>query len=50
MQGAYVSDEEISSVVGFTKDQAEPTYTEDVTAAEASRPATVDDNDRPPAS
>ena len=24
MQGAYVSDEEISSVVGFTKDQAEP--------------------------
>ena len=35
MQGAYVSDEEISSVVGFTKDQAEPTYTEGVTAAKA---------------
>jgi S-DNA-T family DNA segregation ATPase FtsK/SpoIIIE len=35
MQGAYVSDEEISSVVAFTKDQAEPTYTEGVTAAKA---------------
>jgi DNA segregation ATPase FtsK/SpoIIIE, S-DNA-T family len=35
MQGAYVSDEEISSVVTFTKDQAEPTYTEGVTAQKA---------------
>ena len=35
MQGAYVSDEEISAVVAFTKDQAEPSYTEGVTAAKA---------------
>jgi S-DNA-T family DNA segregation ATPase FtsK/SpoIIIE len=35
MQGAYVSDEEIAAVVAFTKDQAEPTYTEGVTAAKA---------------
>jgi DNA segregation ATPase FtsK/SpoIIIE, S-DNA-T family len=42
MQGAYVSDEEISSVVGFTKDQAEPTYTEGVTAAKAGEAKEVD--------
>ncbi len=35
MQGAFVGDEEISAVVTFTKDQAEPTYTEGVTAAKA---------------
>jgi S-DNA-T family DNA segregation ATPase FtsK/SpoIIIE len=35
MQGAYVSDEEIAAVVAFAKDQAEPTYTEGVTAAKA---------------
>ena len=34
MQGAYVDDDEISAVVAFTKDQAEPDYTEGVTAAE----------------
>jgi S-DNA-T family DNA segregation ATPase FtsK/SpoIIIE len=42
MQGAYVSDEEISSVVTFTKDQAEPTYTEGVTAQKASEAKEVD--------
>src|SRR4029079_7723722 len=42
MQGAYVSDEEISSVVGFTKDQAEPTYTEGVTAAKSGEVKEVD--------
>jgi S-DNA-T family DNA segregation ATPase FtsK/SpoIIIE len=42
MQGAYVSDEEIASVVGFTKDQAEPTYTEGVTAAKAGEAKEVD--------
>jgi DNA segregation ATPase FtsK/SpoIIIE, S-DNA-T family len=42
MQGAYVSDEEISSVVAFTKDQAEPTYTEGVTAAKAGEAKEVD--------
>jgi DNA segregation ATPase FtsK/SpoIIIE, S-DNA-T family len=35
MQGAFVGDDEIASVVGFTKDQAEPTYTEGVTTAKA---------------
>ncbi|MFR9804362.1 DNA translocase FtsK 4TM domain-containing protein [Pseudonocardia sp. RS010] len=33
MQGAYISDDEIAEVVGFTKEQAEPTYTEGVTSA-----------------
>jgi S-DNA-T family DNA segregation ATPase FtsK/SpoIIIE len=42
MQGAYVSDEEISAVVAFTKDQAEPTYTEGVTAAKAAEVKEVD--------
>jgi DNA segregation ATPase FtsK/SpoIIIE, S-DNA-T family len=42
MQGAYVSDEEISAVVAFTKDQAEPTYTEGVTAAKATEAKEVD--------
>jgi S-DNA-T family DNA segregation ATPase FtsK/SpoIIIE len=42
MQGAYVSDEEISSVVTFTKDQAEPTYTEGVTAQKAGEAKEVD--------
>jgi DNA segregation ATPase FtsK/SpoIIIE, S-DNA-T family len=42
MQGAYVSDEEISSVVAFAKDQAEPTYTEGVTAAKAGEAKEVD--------
>ncbi len=35
MQGAYVGDEEISAVVAFTRDQAEPSYTEGVTAPKA---------------
>jgi DNA segregation ATPase FtsK/SpoIIIE, S-DNA-T family len=42
MQGAYVSDEEIAAVVAFTKDQAEPTYTEGVTAAKAGEVKEVD--------
>ena len=33
LQGAYVSDEEIQAVVQACKDQAEPEYTEGVTAA-----------------
>ena len=43
MQGAYVGDDEIAAVVAFTKDQAEPAYTEGVTAAEGGRGA----GDRP---
>ncbi|MFD1235637.1 DNA translocase FtsK [Pseudonocardia benzenivorans] len=42
MQGAYVSDEEIADVVGFTKDQAEPSYTEGVTAAKAGEKKEID--------
>jgi S-DNA-T family DNA segregation ATPase FtsK/SpoIIIE len=33
VQGAFVSDEEIQAVVNFTKDQAQPDYTDGVTAA-----------------
>ena len=35
IQGAYVSDEEIAQVVAFAKSQAEPDYTEGVTAAKS---------------
>jgi S-DNA-T family DNA segregation ATPase FtsK/SpoIIIE len=42
VQGAYVGDEEITSVVAFTKDQAAPTYTEGVTAAAPGEQKKVD--------
>ncbi len=42
MQGAYVGDDEISSVVAFTKDQAEPTYTEGVTVQKAGEAKEID--------
>ncbi|MDN5932321.1 MAG: DNA translocase FtsK, partial [Pseudonocardia sp.] len=42
MQGAFVDDDEITSVVAFTKDQAEPAYTEGVTAQKASEAREVD--------
>ncbi|HET6257723.1 DNA translocase FtsK 4TM domain-containing protein [Pseudonocardia sp.] len=42
MQGAYVGDEEISSVVAFTKDQAEPTYTDGVTVQKPGEAKDVD--------
>ncbi|MCE0766526.1 DNA translocase FtsK [Pseudonocardia kujensis] len=42
MQGAYISDEEIAEVVGFTKEQAEPTYTEGVTAAKQGEAKEID--------
>jgi S-DNA-T family DNA segregation ATPase FtsK/SpoIIIE len=42
MQGAFVSDEEISSVVDFAKNQAEPEYNETVTAQKASEQREVD--------
>ncbi|MBN9099485.1 MAG: DUF87 domain-containing protein [Pseudonocardia sp.] len=37
MQGAFVGDDEISSVVSFAKDQAEPTYFDGVTAQKAEK-------------
>jgi S-DNA-T family DNA segregation ATPase FtsK/SpoIIIE len=42
MQGAFVGDEEISSVVTFVKEQAEPTYTEGVTVQKAGEAKEVD--------
>ncbi|TWF74413.1 S-DNA-T family DNA segregation ATPase FtsK/SpoIIIE [Pseudonocardia hierapolitana] len=42
MQGAFVGDEEIASVVAFTKEQAEPTYTEGVTAQKAGEAKEID--------
>uniref|UniRef100_UPI0015F0DB2B DNA translocase FtsK n=1 Tax=Pseudonocardia pini TaxID=2758030 RepID=UPI0015F0DB2B len=42
MQGAYISDEEISEVVAFTKEQAEPTYLEGVTAQKQGEAKEID--------
>ncbi len=42
MQGAFVGDEEISSVVAYAKEQAEPTYTEGVTAQKAGEAKEID--------
>jgi S-DNA-T family DNA segregation ATPase FtsK/SpoIIIE len=44
-QGAYISDEEIYAVVAACKDQAEPDYTEGVTAAKATSERTDVDPD-----
>ena len=45
LQGAYISDEEIQAVVAACKDQAEPEYTEGVTAAKPSGDRTDVDPD-----
>ncbi|HVL85698.1 MAG TPA: DNA translocase FtsK, partial [Pseudonocardia sp.] len=42
MQGAFVDDEEISAVVTFAKEQAEPTYTDGVTAQKAGEQRELD--------
>ncbi|WP_104479596.1 DNA translocase FtsK 4TM domain-containing protein [Actinokineospora auranticolor] len=42
VQGAYVSDEEIAEVVAFTKEQAQPDYTDGVTAAKAGEAKEID--------
>jgi S-DNA-T family DNA segregation ATPase FtsK/SpoIIIE len=42
MQGAFVSDEEIAAVVGYTKQQARPEYTEGVTAQKAGEQREID--------
>ncbi len=42
IQGAFVSDEEISAVVAATKEQAEPDYTEGVTVAKAGEKKDID--------
>jgi len=42
MQGAYVGDEEVSAVVAFSKDQAEPVYTAGVTAQKTAEQREID--------
>jgi S-DNA-T family DNA segregation ATPase FtsK/SpoIIIE len=42
LQGAFISDEEIQGVVDFAKNQAEPEYTEGVTAAKVGEKKDVD--------
>nr|WP_042185716.1 DNA translocase FtsK [Kibdelosporangium sp. MJ126-NF4] len=42
VQGAYVSDEEIQAVVAFSKDQAQPEYTEGVTNAGGGQKKEID--------
>jgi S-DNA-T family DNA segregation ATPase FtsK/SpoIIIE len=42
MQGAFITDEEISAVVDFTKEQGDPEYTEGVTTAKASEKKDID--------
>ncbi len=44
LQGAFVDDDEIAAVVNFTKEQAEPTYTEGVTAAKAAEKKPIDED------
>ncbi|MCP2248695.1 DNA segregation ATPase FtsK/SpoIIIE, S-DNA-T family [Lentzea aerocolonigenes] len=42
IQGAFVGDEEIASIVEFTKNQAQPEYTDGVTAAKAGEKKEID--------
>jgi S-DNA-T family DNA segregation ATPase FtsK/SpoIIIE len=42
IQGAYVSDEEITAIVDFVKEQAQPDYTDNVTVAKADPAKDVD--------
>ncbi|WP_407641791.1 DNA translocase FtsK [Amycolatopsis panacis] len=42
IQGAFVGDDEISAVVTFAKDQAQPDYTDGVTAAKAGEKKEID--------
>ncbi|WP_245633768.1 FtsK/SpoIIIE family DNA translocase [Amycolatopsis jejuensis] len=42
IQGAFVGDEEISAVVNFAKEQAQPDYTDGVTAAKAGEKKEID--------
>jgi len=43
IQGAFITDEEINAMVTFVKEQAQPDYTDGVTAAKASEKKEVDE-------
>ena len=43
IQGAFITDEEINAMVSFVKEQAQPEYTDGVTAAKASEKKEVDE-------
>ncbi|MFI9384843.1 DNA translocase FtsK 4TM domain-containing protein [Kutzneria sp. NPDC052558] len=42
IQGAYVGDDEINTIVSFTRDQAQPDYTDGVTSAKAGEKKEID--------
>ncbi|HEY4454615.1 MAG TPA: DNA translocase FtsK [Pseudonocardiaceae bacterium] len=42
IQGAYIGDDEINAVVSFVRDQAQPDYTDGVTAAKAAEKKEID--------
>ncbi|GAB3477404.1 FtsK/SpoIIIE family DNA translocase [Amycolatopsis cihanbeyliensis] len=42
IQGSFVGDDEINAIVNFTKEQAEPDYTDGVTAAKAGEKKEID--------
>jgi S-DNA-T family DNA segregation ATPase FtsK/SpoIIIE len=42
IQGAYVGDEEINNIVAFTREQAQPDYTDGVTSAKAAEKKEID--------
>jgi S-DNA-T family DNA segregation ATPase FtsK/SpoIIIE len=42
VQGAFVGDDEIAAIVNFAKDQAQPDYTDGVTAAKAAEAKEID--------
>ncbi|QUQ71637.1 FtsK/SpoIIIE family DNA translocase [Kutzneria sp. CA-103260] len=42
IQGAYVGDDEINTIVGFTREQAQPDYTDGVTSAKAGEKKEID--------
>ncbi|HEX6356900.1 FtsK/SpoIIIE family DNA translocase [Actinophytocola sp.] len=43
IQGAYITDEEINSIVSFVKEQGQPEYTDGVTAAKAGDKKEIDE-------
>src|SRR5207302_10809944 len=42
VQGAYIGDDEINAVVAYVRDQAQPDYTDGVTAAKAGEKKEID--------